>query len=56
MVGDTWDPKEPIRPLNYFLADDAKNKSVVHQLDFIETFIQANVKHRVFMNLDNRCG
>ena len=43
-------------PLNYFLADDTKNKSVVHLLDFIGKFMQANVKHRVFMNLDNRCG
>ena len=47
MIGYIWDPKEPIRPLKYFLADDAKNKSGVHQLDFIGTFIQANFKHRV---------
>ena len=47
MIGDTWDPKEPIRPLKYFLADEAKDKAGVHQWDFIGTFMQANVKHRV---------
>ena len=40
--------------LNYFLADAAKHKARVHQLDFIGAFLQANVKNRVFVKLDMR--
>ena len=56
MIGDNWDPKESIRPLKYFLEDDAKNKARLHQLGFIEIFIQANVTHIFFVNLDNGYG
>ena len=31
----------------------AKHKARVHQLDFIGAFLQANVKDRVFVKLDN---
>ena len=48
MVGDTWSPTSPMRTLKYFLADAAKHKARVHQLDFIEEFLQAKVKNRVF--------
>ena len=34
-IGDTWDPTASMRTLKYFLADSAKHKSRVHQLDFI---------------------
>ena len=43
-----------MRTLKYFLADAAKNKARVHQLDFIGAFLQANVKDRVFVKLDKR--
>ena len=43
-----------MRTLNYFLADAVKHKSIVHQLDFIGAFLKANVKHRVFVELDSR--
>ena len=35
LIGDTWSPTPYIRNLTYFLADDVKHKSIVHQLDFI---------------------
>ena len=37
-VGDTWSPTASMRTLKYFLADAAKHKSRVHQLDFIGEF------------------
>ena len=40
--------------LKYFLADAAKHKARVNQLDFIGAFLQANVKNRVFVKLDMR--
>ena len=43
-----------MRTLKYFLADAAKNKSIVHQLDFIGTFLQANVNNRMFVKLAMR--
>ena len=43
-----------MRTLKYFLADLAKHKARVHQLDFIGTFLQAKVKNRVFFKLDIR--
>ena len=51
MVGNTWSPKSSMRTLKYFLADAAKHKSRVHQLDFIGEFLQAKVKNRVFVKL-----
>ena len=49
MVGDTWSPTASMRTLNYFLADAAKYKAIVHQLDFIGAFLQAKVKNIVFV-------
>ena len=43
-----------MRTLKYFLADAAKHKTRVHQLDCIGAFLQANVKNRVFVKLDMR--
>ena len=54
MVGDTWSPTASMRTLKCFLADAAKNKVRVHQLDFIGAFLQAKVKNRVFFKLDIR--
>ena len=54
MIGDTWSPTASMRTLKYLLADAAKHKAIVHQLDFIGAFLQANVKDRVFVKLDKR--
>ena len=54
MIGDTWSPTASMRTLKYFLADAAKHKAIVHQLDFIGAFLQTNVKNRVFVKLDMR--
>ena len=54
LVGDTWSPTASMRTLKYFLADSTKHKARVHQLDFVGSFLQANVKNRVFVNLDSR--
>ena len=43
-----------MRTLKYFLADAAKHKARVHQIDFIGAFLQAKVKDRVFVKLDMR--
>ena len=56
MIGYTWSPTASMRTLKYFLADAAKHKSIVHQLDFIAAFLQANVKNRVFVKLEMRYG
>ena len=39
MVGDTWSPIASMSTLKYFLADEAKHKARVHQLDFIGAFL-----------------
>ena len=41
-----------MRTLKFFLADAAKHKSTVHQLNFIGAFLQAKLKNRVFVKLD----
>ena len=43
-----------MRNSKYFLADAAKHKVGVHQLDFIGEFLQEKVKDRVFVKLDIR--
>ena len=45
-----------MRTMKYLLEYAAKHKVRVHQLDFIGAFLQANVKDRVFVELDNRYG
>ena len=52
MIGDTWSPTASMRTLKYLLADVAKHKAKVHQLDFIGTFLQDKVNNRVFVELD----
>ena len=54
MVGDNWSPTASMRTLKYFLADVAKHKARVHQLDFIGLFLQAKVKNKVFLKLEMR--
>ena len=43
-----------MRTLKYSLADAAKNKAIVHQLDFIGAFLEAKLKNRVIVKLDIR--
>ena len=43
-----------MRNLKYFFEDAAKHKATVHQLDFIGSFLQANVNNVVFVKLDIR--
>ena len=43
-----------MRTLKYFLADEVKQKSRVHQLDFIGELLQEKVKNRVFVKSDSR--
>ena len=50
MVRDTWSQTASMRTLEYFLADEAKNKARVNQLDFIGAFFQAKVKNRVLLS------
>ena len=38
LVGDTWSPTASMRTWKYLLADASKQKSRVHQLDFIGAF------------------
>ena len=54
MIGDNWSPTASMRTLKYFLADSAKHRARVHQLDFIGSFLQAKLKNRVFVKLDMR--
>ena len=54
MVGDSWSPTASMRTLKYLLADVAKHKESVHQLDFIGALLQAKVKNRAFVKLDGR--
>ena len=56
MVGYTWSQTASISNLKYFVADASNHKSRVYQLDFFGAFVQANVKHRTFVELDSRYG
>ena len=56
MTGNTWSPSASMSTLKYFSEDSSKRKSIVHQSDFIEVFLQANGNHRISMKLDKRYG
>ena len=43
MVGDTCLPTASMSTLDYFLADAAKHKAIVHQLYSIGELLQAKV-------------
>ena len=45
MVGDTWSPTSSMSTLKNFLADAAKHKARVHQLDFIGAFFTLACKN-----------
>ena len=40
--------------LKLLLVYAVKNKAIVHQLYFIEAFLQSKVKNRVFLKLDSK--
>jgi hypothetical protein len=48
---DSWSPTAPFRSLKMFLADAARSRCRVHQLDFVGAFLQANVRGRIFVTL-----
>ena len=56
MIGDTWSPTESMKTLKCFPADYSNHKARVQKLDSIGLFLQVNVKHVVFVNLDIRYG
>ena len=47
IIGYTWDLTVPMKTLRYFLGNSARHKARVQQFDFIGSFIQANIIHRV---------
>ena len=51
LIGDTWSPTASMRTLKDFLEYAAKHKARVHQLYFIEAFLKAKLKNRVFVKL-----
>jgi hypothetical protein len=53
---DFWSPTAPLRSLKMFLADTARHRYRVHQLDFLAAFLQANVKGRIFVTLPKVYG
>ena len=54
LVGVTWLPTASMRNFKYLLVYATKHKARVHQLDFIEAFLQEKVKNRLFVKLDSR--
>ena len=48
----TWSPTASSRLLKCFMADAIANNSIIHQLDFIQAFIQSDTKKRIFVLLD----
>jgi hypothetical protein len=42
-MGDSWSPTAVFRSLKMFLADTARNKCRVYELDFIGAFLQAKM-------------
>ena len=56
MFLDTWYLTEPISTQKYFLSDNPKHKSRLYQFFFIGSFLQANMKHGVFVKFSSRYG
>ena len=54
LVGDTWSPIASMTTFKHLLADTAKHKKIVHQLDLIGSSLKEKVKNRVFLKLDSR--
>ena len=45
---NSWSPTASARLLKYLIADAARNKTFIYQLDFIKAFIQSQLKRRIF--------
>ena len=56
LQNNTWYPTSSMITLKYLLAYTSKHKARVHQFGLIGAFLQENVKHIVFVNLDSRYG
>ena len=56
MIGYTCSKIESMKNLRYFRADASKHKSRLYQVDFIGAYLQANVKHIVFVKLASTYG
>ena len=52
---NNWSPTALVQLLKCFLADAIQNNALVHQLDFIQAFIQSDTKKRTFVILDKEC-
>ena len=53
---DKWSPTASFRALKMFLANCAKHKVRVRQLDFIGAYLQAKTRHRIFIRLPTVYG
>ena len=53
---NSWSPTASSRLLKCLIADAAKNRVCVYQLDFIQAFIQSEVKRRIVVILDKEYG
>ena len=49
---NSWSPTSSTRLLKCFIADSILTQAMIHQLDFIQAFIQSDVKKRMFVLLD----
>ena len=56
MICDTWAPIASMTSMKYLLAYSIKHKEILHQLDFIGSFLQSNTKHRVVVKFDSIYG
>ncbi len=53
---DSCSPSAPFKSLKMFLADAARSRFKVHQLDFVGAFLLANVRGRIFVTLTKVYG
>jgi len=53
---DKWSPTASFRALKMFLANCARHKVRVRQLDFIGAYLQAKTRHRIFIRLPTVYG
>ena len=53
---DNWSPTTSQKGLKLFVADAAKNKARIRQLDFISAFLQAPVRRKTYVQLPGIFG
>ena len=49
---NSWSPTASTRLLKCLIADAARNKTIIYQLDFFHAFIQSEAKRRMFVIFD----